>query len=79
VPGAQTVYPPGHGRYAEISHADGFDERDYLSRSTIESIEQALEESESKTARWRRREARWMPRELRGLRYANAGNTGCSA
>jgi hypothetical protein len=43
VPGAQTIYPPGHGRYAEISHADDFNgEQDYPSRSTIEAIDQAL-------------------------------------
>jgi hypothetical protein len=44
VPGAQTVYLPGQGPYAESSHADGFNERDYLSRSTIEAIDQALKE-----------------------------------
>jgi hypothetical protein len=43
VPGTQTVYPPGQGPYAESSHADGFQgEREYPSRSAIESIEQAL-------------------------------------
>jgi hypothetical protein len=45
VPGAQTVYPPGHGPYTESSHADGFNgEQDYPSRAAIEAIHRALKE-----------------------------------
>jgi hypothetical protein len=45
MPGAQTVYPPGQGPYAESPYPKGFHgERDYPSRSTIAAIDQALEE-----------------------------------
>jgi hypothetical protein len=44
VPGVQTVYPPGEGPHAQSSRADGSGKRSYLSRSTIEAIDQALEE-----------------------------------
>jgi hypothetical protein len=45
VPGGQTVYLPGQGPYAESFGPDGAQgEPRYLSRSTIESIDQALEE-----------------------------------
>jgi hypothetical protein len=45
VPGTQTVYPPGEGPHAQRSHADGpHGKRSYLSRSTLETIDQALEE-----------------------------------
>jgi len=50
VPGTQTVYPPGHGPHADSSHANGFHERDYLSRSTIESLDQVLEEFRKQNA-----------------------------
>jgi hypothetical protein len=51
VPGTQTVYPPGEGPHAESSHANGFHrERDYLSRFTIDSIDQAIKEFKEQNA-----------------------------
>ena len=51
VPGAQTVYPPGHGPHAESSHADGLHgELDYPSRAAIEAIHRALKEHRERNA-----------------------------
>ena len=45
LPGAQTIYPPGHGPHAESSRADGLHgERGYPSLSAIEAIDQALKD-----------------------------------
>jgi hypothetical protein len=45
VPGAQTVYPPGYGPYAESSHADVSQrEGSYPSRAVIEALDQALKD-----------------------------------
>jgi len=45
MPGAQTLYPPGQGPYAQSSHADGLQgKQDYPARSKIEAVEQVLKE-----------------------------------